>query len=253
MGDGGGAPEIWAFGGDGGDGVGMSATVPTDPAAIIEFATPHAPVWVAHAVQIGSTPAEAAAVADALAAATAAQHAAFAARNAAEAATAAYYNATAVLREAAARVVRNAHSFARATDDPGVYARAEIPAPRTRRRSLPPPNTPTRLEATLMVGGALKLSWRASHPRGMSGVVYEVSRKLPGHSTPTVLSTTGERTFIDRTLPAGAVGGGAGVEYSVTALRGSQRSEGSMILTVTVGVGVGVGSGAGEREIRQAA
>lgn len=231
----------------------MSATVPTDPAAILEFATPVAPVWVAHAAQIGSTPAEAAAVADALAAAAKAQHAAFAARNAAEAATQAYYNAAAVLREAAARVVRNAHAFARATDDPAVYTTAQIPAPRTRRRSLPPPNTPTRLAATLLPGGALELSWRASHPRGMSGVVYEVSRKLPGEPspTPTVLGTTGERTFIDRTLPASALADGVGVQYSVTALRGSQRSEGSMILTVRVGVGVGVG--AELREIRQAA
>lgn len=210
----------------------MSATVPTDPAAIVEFATPHAPVWVARAASIGSTPAEAAAVADALAVAEKARLDAFAARTAAEAATAAYYNAAAVLREAAARVVRNAHNFARATDDPGVYALAEIPAPRTRRRSLPPPHQPEQPSAALMVGGALELSWKVSHPRGMTGVIYEVRRRLAEETAPTLLGTTGAKRYVDRTLPAGTTG----AEYTVAALRGDQRSPWSALLTVSFGL-----------------
>lgn len=231
MRDGGGAPENWAFGGDGGDGGGMSATVPTDPAAILEFATPHAPVWVARAGQIGSTPEETAAVADALAAAAQAQRDAFAARSAAEAATQAYYNAAAVLREAAARVVRNAHNLARSTNNPEVFSLAEIPPPRTRRRSLPPPNAPERLRARLLNDGALVLVWNASQPRGMSGVVYEVRRRLPHSPTPTVIGATGDKSFTDATLPAGQ----GGAEYTVTTLRGSQRSAPS-VLAVRLGV-----------------
>ena len=59
-----------------------------------------------------------------------------------------------------------------------VYNAAQIAPPSPRGPSVPP-NTPTDLRVELdPVTGALTLKWKASQPRGVNGVVYNIRRRV---------------------------------------------------------------------------
>jgi len=65
----------------------------------------------------------------------------------------------------------------------------------------------------------------------MTGVVYEVRRMLEEDGAWTLLGVTGEKRFIDETLPVGV----AAVSYMVVSRRGTQESVPSNVVTARIG------------------
>ncbi len=244
----------------------MATILPSDPYAIVNTVAVMAQFWTANQAQIGSTPAQVAAVNAALATAEEAQAAAHAARQVAEAATREFYNAARTLRTAAAVVVRNAQTLAKATDDAEVYPLAGINPPSVRSRLAPPPAQPLHLHAEIVpTTGAIVLSWQARNPRGVSNVVYQIRRGLDGEMPQTVIGIVGGgrddltneagpaksgsagkggriRAFRDTSVPAGT----KVVRYAVTPIRGNQTGPVSNIFSLQLGAaGVAVVQQAG--------
>lgn len=94
---------------------------------------------------------------------------------------------------------------------------------------------PTDLRATLNIDGSLRLTWKASNPKGVSGVVYFVNRRIGGSpSTPWEnIAAQGGKEFTDDSLPIG-VGDGI-VQYQVQGRRGTTTGQPSVSLTVLFG------------------
>jgi hypothetical protein len=100
----------------------------------------------------------------------------------------------------------------------------------------PAPGTPSALHVDLLATGALVLSWKCPHPSGAIGTVYEVQRRIGGEGDPfAYVGTTGSKTFIDDTLPAGS----SNITYQITAVRSTARGHAARF-SVNFGV-VGVG------------
>lgn len=157
--------------------------VPKNPADQIDFYTSHVPVWAGDPGAIGLT----AAITDALAArldqARAALADALAARDRSEAATAAYRAAVRELHGRGSAAIATIKAFAEVSDDPLVYARARIDAPRRRGPKRPMPGAPRITSAVVDARGGLVLEWRAAagDPVGpSSGNYFEVLRRRDG-------------------------------------------------------------------------
>ena len=88
----------------------------------------------------------------------------------------------------------------------------------------PPPSTPTNLTATLRFDGAIQLAWKASIA---NGTAFSLWRKLnlTGQAFEQIATVSGQTTYVDATLAAGADGSaGPGVFYQVIAHRLGQAS-----------------------------
>ncbi len=112
------------------------------------------------------------------------------------------------------------------TDDRGVYTLAQIEPPQTDSMT-PPPQAPTRVRSELLPMGEVRLSWKCKVPAGSQGTLYQIERAVDGDITQsrfTFAGISGERTFIDASLPAGPTR----AEYRITAIRGKQRSHASL-------------------------
>lgn len=83
-----------------------------------------------------------------------------------------------------------------------VYTLAQIPAPAT-PSPIGAPGTPTEFEATLLQGGDVDLVWKCAQPAGASGTTYQVYRRLTPGAEWDFLGTSGEKKYIDATIPAG--------------------------------------------------
>lgn len=94
--------------------------------------------------------------------------------------------------------------------DLGIAVRA-TPAPR------PAPGTPFKFAVGLSGDGSLTLTWKCNNPRGASGTIYQVWRRIGTLTTaPFIyLGGVGAKRFIDNTLPAGT----ALTTYQVQAVR----------------------------------
>lgn len=71
-----------------------------------------------------------------------------------------------------------------------------IPTPR------PAPGTPAELK-TQLNAGALHMSWKCENPKGSSGTIYQIYRKV-GAGAFVYLGGSGEKKFTDAAIPAGA-------------------------------------------------
>lgn len=190
--------------------------------------------WAANAVAIGVTPAAVAAL-DALAIdARKAFEDMEAARNAAKAATQIFYEAIRNLHSgpgAGSDMIDAIRVKAQSTDDPGVYALAQIPPPAT-PSTTPPPGTPSNFTVGLNQDGSLLLKWKCDNPSGTQGTIYEVMRRFTLDGPFTFIGASGTRSFIDQTIPNGA----APATYRITAVRSTQRGSPAQF-TVSFGVG----------------
>lgn len=196
----------------------MASTIPHDPRHVAPAVEVKLPSWHANAAAIGVTPALVDEVQALYDEAVAKMAAADAARNAARNATIEFHTAAEALRSKAAAVVGLVRGYAELTADADVYALASIAPPRKPSRRLPPPGTPS-VHRIALVSGRVEIGWTADHPAGVFNVVYQVSRIMDG-GEPEHVGSTGERSFLDHTLPPRALQ----VEYLITAQRGSQRS-----------------------------
>lgn len=142
--------------------------------------------------------------------------------------------AMARLRRAFGALVRTIDGYARYTGDAGVYTLAAI-APPARGAPRGEPPRPVPIDARLLNGGAIEVSFEASG----DGAVYEVQRQVvPVEGTAgewaTIASGTSKR-WIDDCPPRGA----AAIFYRARGVRPSRRgttaSEWSEPATVTFG------------------
>jgi hypothetical protein len=217
------------------------SVVPRDIVAKIQFFESREAGWQNRAAQIGSSPAEVAALAEKTAAARAAYDAQRRARNAAKDATLALRLAVAAMAGAGGQIIRKVRARA-AADGDGVYALASLPAPAA-PSPVPPPGRPTNFAVELAAGGALTLKWTCDNPRGARGPIYQVSRRTGTTGPFAVVGATGTKRFLDDTLPAGA----ASVTYRVVAMRTTVHGPEARF-TVNFGVTGAGGATAGAAE-----
>lgn len=186
----------------------------------VTFYEAHISPWATNAAAIGLETSEVTALGTATGAARMAYNEMIAARNASKAATQVFYDAVAFMHGSpgmGSDMIDTIKNFAQSTDDSGVYALAEIPAP-TPPGVVPPPGTPFDFRLTLQQSGAVELAWKCDNPTGSSGTVYEVRRSVDGGAFVT-LNTVGERKYLDETVPAT----GGQVIYAITAVRSTLR------------------------------
>ena len=65
------------------------------------------------------------------------------------------------------------------------------------------PGTPSDLVAELLPGGAIKMTWRGNNPPGCKGVIYQIARQDGMAGEFKYLGGSGQRMFIDATIPNG--------------------------------------------------
>ena len=108
------------------------------------------------------------------------------------------------------------------------------PAPR------PAPGTPNRFTVALAADGALTLRWKCNNPRGCSGTIYQVWRRIGSVGAFEYLGGAGTRAFVDATIPAGT----PQVTYRIQAARSTAVGAWAQY-TVSFGIPVSGGGGGG--------
>ncbi len=209
------------------------ATLPPGRLETLTFCETHWPVWLLNAAALSLTPAQV----NALKAATEGNRTAFnnaeSTRQTAKAATTTYHNTGETMRDQAAAIIRTVRAYAVQTNNPAVYALAQIPPPAA-PSPVPLPEKPSNITITLEPGGAVRLRWKS---RGAGGAFFTVQRRV-GPSGPFV--TTGNsqtKTFLDSTLPAGSIN----ATYIITGIRGDRAGIPSDAVLVQFGVADGGG------------
>ncbi len=205
--------------------------VPQKDVDALQFFEDHWDVWQTNAVVLSIPAALAADVkADAIDA-RAKLSAQALAKNAAISATADWNSAMSLLREQGAAAIAAIRAKAIDSENPNaVYSLAQIPPP-ARGAPRPLPGTPSQFSSAIQPSGALLIKWK------MPGVqpgntFYQVARRLAGTSEFVIIGGSGNKTFLDETLPLGA----NAVEYQVTAVRGSVFGLKSNTFVVQFGV-----------------
>lgn len=212
----------------------MTTVIPTRDADFVVWAQQHAPVFTSNAAAIGLSSGQATAFTGAATAVRQAFDTVEAARAALAGAQDAWATARLTSRRTAGDTVRFIKAFAENNKDPAsIYALAQIPAPNA-PAPIGPPAAATTLKATLDVStGTLTVRWKATQPKGMTGVVYQVQRVVGTGSNFAQVGLTGSKSFQDFEIPSGA----SRVQYRVIAQRGSQQSQASAVLDVRFGTG----------------
>lgn len=225
--------------------------IPTKTAEEITFGEVHAPIWATAPTSIGLTVAACTAITAAVTAARKAFTDAHAAREASKAATNNLSVKMNLLHPLLAEAVQTIRLFAESTNNPAVYTLAQIPAPATPTPA-PPPMQPVQLGASIIPGGVLRISFKATDSAAGGGATtYLVSRKLSGQSTFTVIGSAGSsrstdganlprgfKFFDDSSLPSGS----NNMQYMVQGQRGSAFGLPSESLTVSIGTDGGGGA-----------
>jgi hypothetical protein len=83
------------------------------------------------------------------------------------------------------------------------------------------PGTCSNFKAELLNDGSIQLTWRANNSTGMTGVTYQVWRRFGSVGEFAYLGASGEKKFIDSTIPAGM----SQVQYQVRGIRPSAAGE----------------------------
>lgn len=175
--------------------------VPEDNNGKIMFFTTRVGPWADHAAEIGTTVAEIAALDADVAEA---REALLAQRMAQDAARSATQRLNRVIENMARRgstIVQQIRTQAAVAGD-AVYALASIPPPAD-PAPIAPPGTPNTFTIALQQVGWLTLRWKCKNPRGAAGTMYHVQRSIDGGPMQ-FLAATGERAFIDATVPPGS-------------------------------------------------
>ncbi|MFN0012540.1 MAG: hypothetical protein ACKVS8_12950 [Phycisphaerales bacterium] len=210
------------------------ASYPTSPRAdFLAWAINHAPVFDAQEGNIGLSAQQVAAFQSAL---TAAQGTSVAFDNAKDivAATADQNTAAfAALKKQASTCVRNIKNFAEDTNNPNVYALAQIPPPAD-PSTIAPPAKPTGMTVELdPSNGAITLRWKASNPKGAAGTSYIVRRRLPADPAGQFqfIGVTGVKKYTDNDFTAGP----DAVQYTIQGQRSDKAGPLSDIFTISFG------------------
>jgi hypothetical protein len=208
--------------------------MPKKPVDRIQYVEGHLPPFTANAVAIGLSTTEVTDLGTRTAAARAAWDAHQLAQQAAKNATAEFRNALTAMDVAAAAAVKKIKAKAEVTGNPAVYTLAQIPAP-ANPTPMGPLGKPRDFDVALdTTTGALTLKFKNTNPKGATGVVYQVWRRLGATGDFAYLGGVGEKKYVDAAVPAGT----ACVQYQIQAVRSS--SVGPFALcNVTLGAGGG--------------
>jgi hypothetical protein len=198
----------------------------------IEFAEQHETPWSTNSVAMGSSSAAITAWTAKVAAARAAYEAQKAAQNAAKAATNDLKIAMLAMTDATADIIRQIRSQAGIVGD-SIYSLAEIPAPAT-PGPVGAPGTPESFKVLLRPDGTLDIRFTCAHPPGCTGVIYQIYRKVEATDAFQYLGGTGQRKFIDTTVPSGV----PSVMYQIQGVRSTAIGIANEF-TVNFGVGSG--------------
>ena len=104
-----------------------------------------------------------------------------------------------------------------ATDGDAIYPLASLPIP-AKPSPIAEPGTPTRFDSEMRSDGSLMLKWKCKNPAGAVGTMYHIERAI-GITGPMVwIGTSGEKKFVDESIPAGT----ASILYQVRAVRSTK-------------------------------
>jgi hypothetical protein len=201
-------------------------TIPDTYLGKLEFFETHLPIWAVNPVAIGL-------IATQIVELTARTDQARADFDAQVAQKANAINSTQIQKDSnafmydlGADLVKTIRAFAQTTDDPNVYTAASIPPPAP--PSPPgPPEMPTNLSASILSPFGLGLEWNASLAKG---TFFGIWRRLDSETSATLIKTSKNKSFEDRTLPDGT----ASVDYYITAYRDDFEVN-SAIFTIQIG------------------
>jgi hypothetical protein len=169
--------------------------------------------WAANAAAIGSSAGEITALQTKTTTARASYLAQQQAQAAAKSTTLTLGDDITAMMNAGSDVIKKIRAKA-ATDGNSVYALANIPAPAL-PSPMPPPGTPTDFKVSLDQSGALELKWKCPNPPGAHGTIYQVYRRTGAEGEFTYLGGTGEKKFLDATIPVAATS----LTYQIQAAR----------------------------------
>lgn len=100
-----------------------------------------------------------------------------------------------------------------------MYQVAMIDAP-SKGAPIAEPGKPDNFRFALDALGQLTLSWTCKNPRGSTGTMYQIRRKIVGdaHSEFEFLAVVGTKKFADETIPAGT----KAAIYEIQAIRSTK-------------------------------
>ncbi|HYE16996.1 MAG TPA: hypothetical protein VEA69_01010 [Tepidisphaeraceae bacterium] len=206
--------------------------VPEDDAGAIGFFASRSALWSTNAVGMGST----APIITSMNAKTAlAQQKltdAITARNQAKTATEALRIAVRDMRGSGSEVIRQVRTKAAVDHSDTPYLLADLPTPPIPGPT-PNPGTPTNFKVVLNPDGSIKATWKCANPKGSSGTMYLLWRKV-GSAEFVSIGGSGTKSFVDNTLPAGV----PSVTYRIQAVRSTAVGEAAQFV-VNFGVGGG--------------
>ena len=190
------------------------SVLPDGKVARIEWCEQHIDTLETNATAVGTTTAAVTDLENKTAAARAAFNAQKQAQDDAKSATNTFNLAVAAMTAAAADIIKQVKSAAALNGD-GVYSLANIPVPAT-PGPIGPLGTPDRFTAKFDGVGGLEMAWKCTQPSSATGTVYQIWRRLGGETGELeFLGNTGEKRFLDSTIPAGT----SHVVYQVRAIR----------------------------------
>lgn len=206
------------------------SVLPKTRTELVTFCEQHVPVFTANAAAIGLTPAQVTAMDNLAKAARTKLTAQAAAKDAAKAATLQFYTAEDTLRDSIADLVRIIKTYAETTDNPNVYALAQIPPPSAPTQR-PAPGQPTNIRVELLTGGAVAFTWKSTNA---SGGYFVIRRRVAGTQDAFVIAGTSDRrSFTDTTIPAG----GGPWEYAIQGFRTNVAGAESDHFILSLGAG----------------
>lgn len=210
------------------------SVIPEGRSEAIDWFTNRLAAWTADPESIGLTAALVAELASATAEASAARTAAENAASAKLAASQTFRNTSDAMRTVGVGCVQQVRGFAKATNDPAVYAAALLPDP-AEPEPTPAPGVPYNFKVSLNQDGWVELTFKCDNPGAQGGtaggVTYDVWRQDEPQTPFNYLLNTGERKFEDQTVPAGT----AIATYRVVARRSTQTG-GPALYPVRFGV-----------------
>jgi hypothetical protein len=198
----------------------------------IAFVNSHTTIWDTNATAIGTTKALVTDLSDKALAASKAFTAQKEAQNAAKTATNTYNNAVKAMWTAQSYIHKQITTQAAIGGD-AIYELADLPIP-AKRSPKGAPGTPTELKVVMNPMGELELKWKCVNPKGTSGTLYMVYRRI-GTGAFVSLGGTGEKRFVDTTIPVGT----SQIVYKIQGIRSTAAGEWAQFI-VTFGMNAGV-------------
>lgn len=179
----------------------MGVLPPTN-LAMIEWFEQRVASWVGDPTAIGLTAEQTTSLLSLTSTARAGYQAAQQARNASKAATVTFHNGADELRDYGADLIKTIKAFAEASDNPEVYALAEVPPP-AEPEPLGPPGMPYDIATSLDNAGYLTITWKADNGAASTGAYFMIERRLDNEQSFTLIGGAGAKTFTDAQIPLG--------------------------------------------------